>query len=962
MSHDSDDLFDDKDSAEMPLTDPHVLHTPGARDSAAYFNYSHSYPATYSQVYSVPESPPRRQNGSLHYHGDNDDFYESLRGSIAPALPFDPLGSSSNILEYPPSAYAPFDTRDTGHDSQFGHSMPPPRAQPADYRVNLLEDADDMDPFGDDDLLFSETGEDVQRGPTFRVGGGNGRGGRIGSSSVAGGLDAADTFTPKLNYTRTVKRARLVHGHYVIDAPAPRALQAARLWDATETRFLRYLAVTCGPSNFGRFRFSLRQAVYTPPRATELLVCVTMYNEDEVLLGRTLKGVFDNIQNLSRRTDSVWGDDSWQKVTVVVVADGRAQLHPRSRKLLAALGVYQDGHAKSKVDERSVKAHVYEYTTTVGIERVARDRVHLAPGHTPVQLMLCLKERNARKINSHRWCFQAFAPALEPKVVMLLDCGTAPAPDAFYRLWNAFKDPAVAGACGEMRVALQGGRLLLNPLVAAQNFEYKISNVLDKPMELVFGFISVLPGAFSAYRWDALLNVDGQGPLEKYFKGEFLHLNARMDPDDDELELKERSHQEAGLFTSNMYLAEDRILCFELVAKRGHRYVLRYVSGATAETDAPEHLDDFVLQRRRWLNGSLFAALYSIFHWTDIWRSDHSLARKLWLQLDFYYQAVTLLVSWFSLALFFLVFRILTRNLGSPDVGFTVGKYLAVAFLWIYVACIVCTFVLAFGNTPRGTRKFYYCITVFFAVLMVYLTFAAVYLAVSTVKLVMRTADTGFTALMLFTNEKFRDLVVSMLSTYLLYAIGAVIHGQPSFMVTSFFQYLLLSPTYVNVLNIYSFCNIHDVSWGNRDVPQAKDLGTAKVADESGQLVMTVVPASEQEIEEAYLNTVEDLKVPPPPEVKPKRQHNDDSYYAFIRTITVLAWMLTNAILVAVVLATGGSTDSTWDDYRNSTIFLTVILWVVAALAAFRLVGSVLYVLQNMIRPLKWWMQKRKTV
>jgi chitin synthase len=114
------------------------------------------------------------------------------------------------------------------------------------------------------------------------------------------------------------------------------------------------------------------------------------------------------------------------------------------------------------------------------------------------------------------------------------------------------------------------GRNLLNPLVASQNFEYKLSNILDKPLESVFGYITVLPGALSAYRYHALQNDEtGHGPLSQYFKGETLH------------------GQHADVFTANMYLAEDRILCWELVAKRGERWVLKYVRGCTGETDVP---------------------------------------------------------------------------------------------------------------------------------------------------------------------------------------------------------------------------------------------------------------------------------------------------------------------------------------------------------------------------------------
>ena len=67
-----------------------------------------------------------------------------------------------------------------------------------------------------------------------------------------------------------------------------------------------------------------------------------------------------------------------------------------------------------------------------------------------------------------------------------------------------------------------------------------MSNILDKPLESVFGYITVLPGAFSAYRWHALQNDSvGNGPLKEYFKGETLE-----------------SAVDADLLTKNMYLAE----------------------------------------------------------------------------------------------------------------------------------------------------------------------------------------------------------------------------------------------------------------------------------------------------------------------------------------------------------------------------------------------------------------------
>src|SRR6201994_3418200 len=250
------------------------------------------------------------------------------------------------------------------------------------------------------------------------------------------------------------------------------------------------------------------------------------------------------------------------------------------------MGVYQEGIAKNRVNNKEVKAHLYEYTTQVSLDADLKFK-GAEKGVVPCQMIFCMKEKNQKKLNSHRWFFNAFGRALNPNICILLDVGTKPDPTSLYHLWKAFDvDSSVAGAAGEIIAGKGKGWLgLLNPLVASQNFEYKMSNILDKPLESAFGYITVLPGAFSAYRYVALQNdKTGAGPLERYFLGETMH------------------GAKGGIFTANMYLAEDRILCFELVSKKNCSWILQYVKSATGETDVPDRIPEFVLQRRRWLN------------------------------------------------------------------------------------------------------------------------------------------------------------------------------------------------------------------------------------------------------------------------------------------------------------------------------------------------------------------------
>lgn len=737
---------------------------------------------------------------------------------------------------------------------------------------------------------------------------------------------------------KTVKEVQLFNGNLVLDCPVPPKLLAqvphAEPPERDEFTHMRYSAATCDPSEFYNERFTLRQRLFAKPRHTELFIVVTMYNEDDFLFARTMVGVFKNIEYMCSRTNSkTWGKEAWKKIVVCVVSDGRAKINPRTRAVLAGLGVYQDGIAKQQVNGKDVTAHIYEYTTQIGLDLKGSNVIFKPRQGPPVQMLFCLKEKNQKKINSHRWFFQAFGRILDPNICVLIDAGTKPGKDSVYHLWKAFDiNPMCGGACGEIKVMLSHGKKLLNPLVATQNFEYKMSNILDKPLESSFGFISVLPGAFSAYRYVALQNdKNGQGPLEKYFAGEKMH------------------GANAGIFTANMYLAEDRILCFELVSKRNCRWLLQYVKSATGETDVPDRMAEFILQRRRWLNGSFFAAVYAIAHFYQVWRSDHSAMRKFMLWLEFTYQTINMLFAWFAIGNFFLVFRILTTSLGDDDLLGNVGDILGVVFEWLYLATLLTCFVLALGNRPQGSNKFYMSMVYFWIVIMIYLTFAAIFITVKSIQSDL--ADNSFSFSTIFENYEFFSMIVSLASTYVLWFVCSFLFFDPWHMFTCFVQYILLTPTYINVLNIYAFCNTHDITWGTKGDDKAEKLPSANM--KPGGKVDVHIPQDDGDLNDQYDAEIAKLATKPP---KEKRVVSDsekqEDYYKGFRSAVVLVWIFCNFALAAVVLSAGGLDRISVNDNssQRSTIYMAVVLWSVAGLSLFRFIGAVYYLITRLFR------------
>ncbi|KAK3996173.1 glycosyltransferase [Cladorrhinum sp. PSN332] len=723
------------------------------------------------------------------------------------------------------------------------------------------------------------------------------------------------------------KEVQLINGELVLECKIPTILYSfLPRRDAIEFTHMRYTAVTCDPDDFVDRGYKLRQNIGKTTRETELFICITMYNEDEYGFTRTMYSVMKNISHFcSRNKSRTWGEDGWKKIVVCIVSDGREKIHPRTLDALAAMGVYQHGIAKNYVNQKAVQAHVYEYTTQVSLDSDLKFK-GAEKGIVPCQMIFCLKEKNAKKLNSHRWFFNAFGKALNPNVCILLDVGTKPGGNSLYHLWKAFDtDSNVAGACGEIK-AMKGkwGVNLLNPLVASQNFEYKMSNILDKPLESVFGYITVLPGALSAYRYHALQNDEtGHGPLSQYFKGETLH------------------GQHADVFTANMYLAEDRILCWELVAKRGERWVLKYVKGCTGETDVPDTVPEFVSQRRRWLNGAFFAAVYSLVHFKQIWQTDHTIPRKILLHIEFLYQLIQLFFTYFSLANFYLTFYFIAGGLADPKVDPFNGaaKWIFIFLRYICILLISTQFILSLGNRPQGSRKMYLASMIIYSVIMAYTIFATIYIIAYQLK----PKDKDEHPDLELGNNIFTNMIVSTASTVGLYFLMSIMYLDPWHMITSSLQYFVLLPSYICTLQIYAFCNTHDVTWGTKgDNVMKTDLGGA-VGKGSGTVELEM-PSEQLDIDSGYDEALRNLRDRVEvPEHGPSEEQMQQDYYKSVRTYMVVSWLIANATLAMAVSEAFG------DKSIGDNFYLRFILWAVASLAVFRALGSTTFAIINLI-------------
>lgn len=145
-------------------------------------------------------------------------------------------------------------------------------------------------------------------------------------------------------------------------------------------------------------------------------------------------------------------------------------------------------------------------------------------------------------------------------------------------------------------------------------------------------------------------------------------------------------------------------------------------------------------------------------------------------------------------------------------------------------------------------------------------------------------------------------ILVALGAVFGLYFLASFIYLDPWHMFTSFPVYLLIMPSYTNIINVYAFSNWHDVSWGTKGSDKADILPSAitNKSTDGGAAVIEEIDKPQADIDSAFEITVKRALAP---YVEPKvdeRKTLEDSYKSF-RTKLVSTWIFSNALLAVAI-------------------------------------------------------------
>lgn len=530
--------------------------------------------------------------------------------------------------------------------------------------------------------------------------------------------------------------------------------------------------------------------------------CVTAYNESGTALLISILGLIRNIQYVLSQSEY----DEYRSSIICILVDGVDRMSESFFELAKELGFLddrcfdKDGDIKifeSYCDGEKLKDKLKSLIDVGGVnddwlydnKDYLEDKLNFL-SKNEIRIIFYIKKDNAGKLDSHWHFFEVICQFLNPRYCVQMDLGTNPKIDSLYNMLkqiNVRSKNAVV-ACRSM---ISDAVDLFDYQKGWQYIDMLKERIVSWPIESFLGYLSVMPGQLCLMRWEAVDSTQVAPSENGTFNGELTRSQI--------LESYYRGLEINKPFQANMFLAEDRVLGFEIAHNKERSWVIGYAHLAEAITDACGNLNELVQQRRRWICSSFACQVWFLLRIKGFLSNDNKpIKDKVLMLFSALYFMVGIIQTWFSPAVTTAViiglYGYAKSNLYDGGI-----QWVPSALLGVLLACYIVYTLIGFSRSVGGGRE-----------------------RIVRSAIVVQAFSSLFIFLLALLNPEFRAeymviLILAGLNMVLLFintcfysrsqAIGLIKHS---------FLYSFFSPWLSLFLNLFAVTNVDNVSWGTK--------------------------------------------------------------------------------------------------------------------------------------------------
>ena len=532
-------------------------------------------------------------------------------------------------------------------------------------------------------------------------------------------------------------------------------------------------------------------------------VIVPFYNEEKNELQITLKSLHEGFTYLGKMKKN-WRDPGLMRI--IIIQDGWYKASESMKRYLKELfpkkinNEYWWNHFREFTDydmnRDGTATFIFESEVPVCINKDEENKIFC-------YITMLIKVDNRKKHNSHEWFIGrgGFSEYVQSKYLFCTDAFTIFHKACLYHLVNHMdNNPKSSVATGRQRVMTKKQQgtdenffSLGTVLRMVQLSDFETSNTLYNGAFSLGGCLPVIPGPCGLYR-----------------SSDMLQNNVR----DWYFDIVNEEPSQTGIVLGNLRIAEDRILSYSAVLKTEEERNMAFVPMAVFYFEAETDLKMFILQRRRWINGSVAGYIYLLFSKFEHIRDwNVNFVRKWYIWLLLMCQCITyFLVSIgpaFSISIFYYSFKYVYYLFFGENIYLSVEAITVIATTLVWILFASHMFV-------HNRDKFHFIIIyslLAFSFITSLLTFAAMVLFVMS-----RQSIEGFFIYQLFLGGNLIVYLI-LLVTAMPFLLALLISGRGHsfiYMLKGFFFYFIFSHMLISAFGSYSFSRTWDLTWGNR--------------------------------------------------------------------------------------------------------------------------------------------------